>query len=235
MVVVQGGGSALVCAFNKFNGELIWKSYEGMAGFAASILLNFEEDTSFLVYHSLGLSNIDPETGTDLWRVPWEFEMNATTPVVEGNIIFHTSFQMGCEAIEFTKNSFKVLWKNDAISAHHSDPIIVDGFIYGYSGFSGANRGTFKCVDLKTGNEMWSTKELGQGTTTYVDGHLICMNLDGDLFLVKPNHEVLNIVGKIEKALGEVRYQAWTVPVVANGNLYVRYLQNLICYDLMPQ
>ena len=35
-------------------------------------------------------------------------------------------------------------------------------------------------------------------------------------------------------ALGEVVDPAWTGSVVANGRLYLRYMQRLICYDLMP-
>jgi hypothetical protein len=32
----------------------------------------------------------------------------------------------------------------------------------------------------------------------------------------------------------DVTNPSWTIPVVANGKLYVRYLQKLICYNLMP-
>ena len=35
-------------------------------------------------------------------------------------------------------------------------------------------------------------------------------------------------------ALGEPKHPAWTIPVVANGRLYLRYRQRLMCYDLMP-
>jgi len=235
MVFVQGGGTALFIAFNKFNGELIWKSNEGLAGFSASTIFKEKEDTYLLAYHGKGLSCIDPENGKELWLAPWEFEMNATTPAVSDNIVFITSFTMGCQAIEVTKDDFKVLWTNDAISAHHSDPIIIDGFIYGYTGFSGRNKNDFKCVELKTGKEMWSSKEMGQGTTTYVDGHLICMDLKGNLFLVKPDPQAFNLIGKTENALHEVKHNAWTVPVVANGKLYLRHLQTLVCYNLMPE
>jgi outer membrane protein assembly factor BamB len=232
IVVVQGGGEALVLAFNKLNGELIWKSYEGVAGFAASILVNIEGDTNLLVFHGEGLACMNPETGVDNWRAPWEFEMNATTPAVQDDIAFITSFTVGCQALKFNKDSYEILWKNDVIDAHHSDPIIIDGYIYGYSGFSGRNKGSFKCVELETGKEMWSTKEIGQGTTTFVDGHLICMNVKGSLFLVNPNPESFKLVSKIENAIPDVKHQAWTVPVVANGKLYLRYLQTLICYNL---
>ena len=235
MVFVQGGGNALFTAFNKYDGESIWKSYDGLAGYSASILVKEKEDTYLLMYHGKGLSCIEPENGQEVWRVLWEFEMNATTPAVKDNIVFITSFTMGGQAIEFTRDSYKVLWKNDAIGAHHSDPVIIDGYIYGYTGFSGRNKADFKCVELKTGKEMWSTKEMGQGTTSYVDGHLICMDVKGDLFLVKPDPEAFHLIGTIENALKEVKYQAWTVPVVANGKLYLRYLQTLVCYNLMPE
>ena len=234
LVIVQGGGDVLVMAFNKYNGELTWKSSTGLAGYAATILFQNMKDTCLLVYHGEGLSCIT-EDGQEVWQVPWEFDINATTPVVKENIIFMNSFTMGGQAIEVTGDRYEVLWNNDAIGAHHSDPVIIDGYIYGYTGFSGRNKGAFKCLELKTGKEMWSAKEMGQGTTTYVDGHLICMDLKGNLFLVKPDPEALNIIGNIENALNEVKYQAWTVPVVANGKLFLRYIQTLVCYDLMPE
>ena len=60
------------------------------------------------------------------------------------------------------------------------------------------------------------------------------MNLKGNIFLIKPNPEAFQKIGEIKKALGKVKNSAWTVPVVANGRLYLRYLQTLVCYDLMP-
>ena len=119
-VIVQGGGDALVLAFNKFNGELIWKSYDGLPGYAASTLIKIKEDRNLLVYHGKGLSCIEAENGKELWRVPWEFEMNASTPAVQDNIVFITSFTKGCQAIEFTKDSFKVLWAHSIITCDNS-------------------------------------------------------------------------------------------------------------------
>ncbi len=205
-----------------------------MAGFSAPILFTEGGNPYLLVYHGQGLSCVELENGKERWRAPWEFEMNATTPAIQDNIVFITAFTMGGQAIEISGDSYKVLWENDAIAAHHSDPIIIDEFLYGYTGFSGRNKADFKCVELKTGKEMWSSKEIGQGTTTYVDGHLICMDVKGNLFLVKPDPKAFKLIGKMEHALNDVKYQAWTVPVVANGKVYLRYLQTLVCYDLMP-
>ena len=47
--------------------------------------------------------------------------------------------------ITIDQDGYKVLWKNNAIAAHPSDPIIIDGYTYGYTGFSGKNIfGSFK-------------------------------------------------------------------------------------------
>ena len=234
-VIVQGGGKALVIAYDKMTGDIRWKSMEGDVGYAAAITMNIENETKLLIYHSKGLSCLNPSDGKALWTFPWltEYGVNATTPIVSNELIFHTSgYKMGCEAIKVTKNGYSVLWKNNNLEAQHSDPILIDGYIYGYSGESARNVGQFKCLELSTGKEMWSTNQIGQGTTTFVDGHLICQDLKGNLFLVRPDPSAFKKVGEIKSAIADVKNPAWTVPVVANGKLYLRYMQKLICYQL---
>jgi outer membrane protein assembly factor BamB len=235
MVIVQGGGKALIVAYDKHNGNLLWKSMSGEAGYAFAIPIKIENENKLLVYHGTGLSCIEPTNGKELWRSPWatEYNVNATTPIVDSNIIFHSSgYGMGCEAIKFTKNSFTVLYKNNVMEAQHTDPVLIDGYIYGYSGESSQNKGSLKCIELATGKEMWTSDLAGNGTLTFVDGHLICLDLKGNLYLVKPDPKKFILVGEIKKALENVDHFAWTVPVVANGKLYLRYLQHLICYKL---
>ena len=234
-VIVQGGGTALVIAYNKMTGDLIWKSMDGEAGYAAAITMNIENEVKLLIYHGTGLSCLNPSDGKPLWTAPWptEYGVNATTPVVSNDIIFHTSgYKMGCEALKVTQSGYTVLWKSNIMEAQHSDPILINGYIYGYSGESSRNNGQFKCIELSTGKEMWSTNDIGQGTTTFVDGHLICLDIKGNLFLVKPDPTGFKQIGKIKSAIEGVRNPAWTVPVVANGKLYLRYLQKLVCYKL---
>lgn len=234
-VIVQGGGSALVIAYDKLTGNLLWKSMEGEAGYAAAITMNIENEVMLLIYHGKGLSSLNPSDGKHLWTVPWptEYSVNATTPIVSGDIIFHSSgYKMGCQAIKVTKSGYTELWKNNLMEAQHSDPILIEGYIYGYSGESSRPNGQFKCIELSSGKEMWSTNEIGQGTTTFADGHLICLDIKGNLYLLKPDPSGFKKVGEIKKAVEDVKNPAWTVPVVANGKLYLRYLQQLICYKL---
>ena len=106
-----------------------------------------DNELKLLIYQGTGLSCLNPSDGKSLWTAPWptEYGVNATTPIVSNDIIFHTSgYKMGCEAIKVTKSGYTVLWKNNLMEAQHSDPILIDGYIYGYSGESSRNNGQFK-------------------------------------------------------------------------------------------
>jgi outer membrane protein assembly factor BamB len=235
MVIVQGGGNAMVLAYDRISGNLIWKSMKGDAGYAAVIPMTIENQTRLVIYHGTGLSCLDVADGKELWTAPWptKYRVNATTPLVYNDIIFHTSnYGMGCEALEVTLRGYSALWKSKVLEAQHSDPILIDGYIYGYSGESMRNVGQFKCIELATGKEMWSTDQIGQGTTSFADGHLICLDVKGNLFLLRPDSKSFIKIGELRSAISDVKNPAWTVPVIANGKLYLRYLQKLVCYKL---
>lgn len=234
-VIVQGGGEAMIIAYDKINGNVVWKSMEGNAGYAAAVPVVIENETEILVYHGTGLSLINPADGKELWRAPWEtsYSVNASTPVVENDIVFHSSgYGQGAEALKITKSGYKVLWQSKVIAAQHTDAIELDGYLYSYSGESARKKGLFKCIEIATGKEMWTTDKLSQGTATFADGHLICFDISGNLYLVKADPASFQKVGEIKAAMANVKNPSWTAPVVANGMLYLRHLQHLVCYKL---
>lgn len=211
---------------------------EGKAGYAAITLMETAVAEKLLVFHGTGLACLDPSNGKEIWSSLWEtdYDVNATTPVISGPIVFITSgYSTGCQALKVEDERVEPLWRSKVIASHHSDPIIIDSYIYGYSGQSNQNKGLFKCVELESGEEKWSTGEIGWGTMVYVDGYLLCMDIEGNLFLVKPDQNEFRKVAEFRAALKDVRHSAWTIPVVANGRLYLRYMQRLLCYDIMLQ
>ena len=134
--------------------------------------------------------------------------------------------------LQVSDTEVNILWTHKLMAAHHSDGTILDGFLYGYSGQSIQNKGVFKCLELATGAEKWSTKAMGWGTCVSVDGHLLCLDIKGNLFLMKPNPETFIKVTSLPKALGDVKGPVWTLPVIANDKLYLRFKQRLVCYAL---
>jgi outer membrane protein assembly factor BamB len=232
-VIVQAGGKVLAVAYDKFSGEVLWTAGSGSGGYAP--LTFMKADSSILLFSGEALSGINKETGEVNWTIPWvvDYNMNASLPVSEGNIIFVTSgYGKGSMAVKVEENKANVLWESKAIEGMHSDPVIVNGYVYGYSGNSSSNRGNLVCLRLSDGKEMWKSTEAGHGTFAFADGFLICFDIKGNLYLVEANPEKFVKTGEFKKAMPYVKNPAWTAPVIANGKLYLRYLQNLICYDI---
>ncbi len=236
LVIVNGGGTARTIAYDKITGNVKWKSGSGLAGYAALSSMKIEDKQVVLTFHGKGLAAIILADGKELWDLAWEtsYDVNATTPLTIGNQVFITSgYETGSELLKVSKSDATIIWKNKNFAAHHSDPFIIDGYIYGYSGDSMQNRGSFKCIEIKTGIEKWSTNKIGWGTCSYVDGYLLCSDIKGNLFLIKPNPENFSMVTKMPKALGKVKGAVWTKPIIANGKLYLRFKQKLICYNII--
>ena len=236
LVVVQGGGTVRTIAFDKNSGETAWKSGTGLAGYAALLSREIENKTAILAFHGTGLAALNAANGEELWNFPWEtpYDANATTPLLIDNNVFITSgYGTGCLMLEVNSSGVDSLWQTKAISSHHSDPYAIDGYLYGYSGDSYQNKGSFVCVDINTGEQKWTTKKMGWGTCCFADGHLVCLDIKGNLFLMKPEPEKFVLVTEFPDALGDIRGPVWTKPVIANGFLYLRFKQKLICYDIV--
>ncbi len=236
LVLVQAGGTARVIAYDKLTGEVQWTSGTGPAGYAPLVPVTLGNTPALLAFHGQGLAALAPDSGEALWETEWEtsYGVNATTPLVSGDRVFITSgYSTGAQLLQVSATAATPLWTNKVMAAHHSDGFILDGFIYGYSGQSMQNRGTFKCVEQASGKQQWSTKKMGWGTCVYVDGYLLCLDIKGNLFLMKPDPKKFALVTKMRNALGKVKEgPVWTLPVIANDKLYLRFKQRLVCYEL---
>lgn len=234
MVIVSGGGDARLIAFHKINGNVIWKTPGGEAGYSAVVTATLSSGVILLQFHGTGLAAVDPANGNELWSAPWEtdYYVNCNTPIVRNDTVFITSgYTTGSELLKISNSGYEVIWTSKVIASHLSDQILLGDCLYGYTQNAG-NRGPFACVRLTTGEEVWSTKEIGGGSVTWVDGHLIALGVNGDLYLVKPDPDKFILEGKIIDAIPDVPKSAWTPPVVANGRLYLRYLHKMVCYDI---
>jgi outer membrane protein assembly factor BamB len=237
LVVVQGGGSCRTIAYDKNTGNVIWKSGNGIGGYAAIKQMQLDEVKGLLAFHGTGLAALTSE-GKELWNIDWptDYDVNATTPVTINDQVFITSgYGTGGMLLKVNSASADSLWRTADLSSIHSDPYIIDGYIYGYSGDSYQNKGAFKCIDLKDGKEKWSTNDVGWGTCTLVEGYLLCCDIKGNIFLVKPGPDEFELVTSLSSAIGDIKGPVWSTPVVANGKLYLRFKQKLICYDIIGE
>jgi len=134
---------------------------------------------------------------------------------------------------------------------HWMTPIHIDGYLYGYSGRH--SRGELRCIEMKTGDVMWSTDRvfhkptdqpllLTRSSLLHVDGHLVCLSEHGVVALIKVNPKKFEPVAvtTLAKPSGnepdfKLRYPAWAAPILSHGLLYMRGRDRLVCLELMPK
>ena len=233
-------GSGFTFAFRKADGALKWKAPTGGGAYAAARVATIDGVEQLFVFHRTGLSSFDPATGASRWEFQWLSRVyesvNATTPVVSGDIVFvSAAYRTGSAALRVKKGSYEVLWKDDArsrekaLESHWSNVNLVGEHLYGFSGRH-ESEARLTCLELATGKVAWRwASYLGRGSMLYSDGHFIALGERGDLALLQLSPDGHK---ELHRVPGVLRYPAWTPPVLANGVLYLRDEHRLIAFDL---
>jgi len=112
---------------------------------------------------------------------------------------------------------------------YHGGMVVFDGCLYGANG--GNAGGLLSCLDLKTDEVPWSDRKAPKGSVAMADGRLYYRTEDGVILLIEPNREQYVEHGRFGQP-DRTRSPAWAHPVIANGKLYVRDQDLLLCYDV---
>ena len=243
LIVNLGGtdaGSGVTLALEKSSGSLLWKSGTGGGAYAAGRVAEIDGARQLFIFHRFGVSCFDPGNGREKWVFPWRSRIhdsvNATTPIVSGDIVFvSAAYGTGSAALRVKKDSFEVVWQDDRASrekimeSHWSNVNLVEGHLYGFSGRH-ESESTLTCVELDTGKVRWRWGSyLGRGSMLYSDGHFIALGERGDLALLRLSPEGHEEIQRLRRVLN---HPAWTPPTLAGGLLYLRDESRLICMDL---
>jgi outer membrane protein assembly factor BamB len=95
----------------------------------------------------------------------------------------------------------------------------------------GAEDATMMALDKATGKQLWMERDAPKGALTLADGRLYLRTERGAMILIEPNREKFIERGRFEQP-DRTREPAWAHPVIANGKMYVRDQDVLLCYDV---
>jgi outer membrane protein assembly factor BamB len=180
-VIVQSGGKAIAVALDKKTGAQVWAGPAGDAGYAAPMIANVGNKPVLVVFAATSIVGLDPDKGTQLWSTPWNtsFGMNCATPIQIGQRLLVGSSNFGEKTggaglFELSDRGLKLVWSSLKFGPGHNDPVVIDGLLYAYSGFSMDDKGTLICADFETGAIKWAAKEAGgPGTVLQVGKRLL--------------------------------------------------------------
>lgn len=236
VLVSPGGRRGNVVALNKDTGATIWQSkqYTDEAQYVSMIISPMGLSRHYITMSMETVAGISAQTGNLLWRIP---RKGATavipSPLVYKKIVFVTSgYKIGCTAFQISSKGDRLftrrLYSNKDLINHHGGVVLVDQYIYGHS-----DRGGWKCMDITTGKLLWEDSGVGKGSVVYADGHLICRSETGSGKIALIEATPRGYVEKGRFAQPErSNNNSWAHPVVANGKLFIRDQDVLLCFDL---
>ena len=238
--------SSGIVAFNKHTGEVVYQIANELASYASPIFATINGRRWGFAFMRGGLVGFEPATGKIDFHYPWRSSkiesVNASCPVVFDNLVFISeSYGVGSSVIQVRPGGYKVVWKdranfrNKAMELHWNTAIHHEGYLYGSSGRH-AGGADLRCVELKTGKVMWRQRVNERASLLWVNDYFIYLGEYGRLMLLKCTPEKLELISQAEPTDENgrqlINYPAWAAPVLANGRLYIRGKNRLICFEL---
>lgn len=234
LVLTPGGKGAAMVSLNKTNGKLNWKTavqQDPQTGYSSILPIEFGGTRIYLNFVHTALIAVDAKTGNLLWgnTSPANGTANCSSPVVSGDIVFAASgYGTGGTAIKLTGSRNKIgadqLYHTKDMKSHHGGMVVIDGHVYG------TDEAILTCIELKSGEKKWQSRSVGKGAVVYADGQIILRSEEGPVAMFKATPAGYEETGRFEPSRSNK--PAWPHPVVANGCLYLRDMDQLMCYKL---
>ena len=225
-----GASDGSLAAFDKYTGELRWKSLDDRPGYGSPIMTSAGGVRQVLFFTGEALVSVAPDSGRLYWRYPWPTMMdcNVATPIPAGDDIFISSgYGHGCALLKVAPQDSGALdvdlvYKHNRMRNHFSTSVLYEGHLYGF------DETRLICMQLSTGKVLWQARGFRKGSLVVADGNLIILGENGKLALAEATPAAYR-----EKASFRIsRNRCWTVPTLAGGKLYVRDQKQIMCFDL---
>jgi outer membrane protein assembly factor BamB len=250
IICTPGAADATLMALDKKTAKPIWKcavpegptgdrGFLGTSGaaYASVIAIDFEGVRQYVQLTATTLVGVAASDGKLLWRydrASTTHRINCSTPVYHDGFVFAAAaYDAGGGAVKLSKEANGGIKATEAyfspsLKNHHGGMIEVDGYLY-----LSREPGILTCVEFKTGKVMWGERKPGKGSVVYADGRLYCRNEAGagTVYLIDASPKGYVEHGRFDPP-ERTTEPAWTHLVIANGKMYLRDQDTLLCYDV---
>jgi outer membrane protein assembly factor BamB len=239
LCVVQVGsdrGGAVV-AYDLADGKEKWKWSSDGTKYASPMLLTLSGLKAVVVETSGTISAVNLADGKLVWSTDFSTRYNASTPMVQGDVLYYAGSGKPTTAVKLEKQGDKVegkeLWATRDTSVIFNTPVVKDGLMFGLS-----ERNDIFCIDTKSGNKLWSQRleggggggggggrggRMGRGRGGYgsivaAGPVLFALTPAAQLVVFKPDREAFKQVASYKVANGNT----YAYPVVTNDGVYIK-------------
>lgn len=236
VIVTPGGKNGAIVALDKKTGTVLWRAteYTDRAEYSSLITESIGGVRQYIQLTGESVAGVAAADGKLLWRAPRRGSTAIiTTPVYHNGHVYVTSgYGVGCNLFKITRTGAgfqtEQVYANKEMANHHGGVIRVGDHIYGHSDSKG-----WICQKFLTGEVVWSSNKIGKGSITCADGHFYLRSEGGKgtVALIEATPESYKETGRFEQPERSGQ-NSWAHPVIANGKLYLRDQDLLLCYDV---
>jgi outer membrane protein assembly factor BamB len=240
LICTPGGDKNTVVALNKQTGELKWKmAREGDrgAGHSSASITEIGGTRVYVQVTASGPVGIRATNGVLLWSYPLD-QTTAVIPsaMVRGDLVFFAAgYKRGgallrqVPAADGQVKVEEVYPINKELANKHGGQVLVGDYIYADSD----DQGIPFCAELMTGKIMWRKRGSGSGSAAFAaaDGRLYIRFANGIVALAKASPIDYEEVGSF-KCPDSGERPSWAHPVIADGKMYLREQDKIVCFDI---
>jgi outer membrane protein assembly factor BamB len=241
LIFIAGGASGRsLMAFDKKTGRGVWAVGNEKMTHASPVPCTILGERQVIFFTQSGLVSLATTSGQLLWNYTFPYSTStAASPVVggkDGNIVYCSAgYGVGGGAVRVEKQGSRFaaseIWRTPKQNmSHWSTPVASGDYLYGIFGFKEFGKAPLRCLDIKTGNEMWSKPGFGSGGgTILVDGHVLVQSDNGTITLVDASPDGYKEVGHVQPIANK---KCWSAAIVADGRIYARTEKDAVCLEV---
>jgi outer membrane protein assembly factor BamB len=228
-----GGDKAGIVAFDAKTGRVLWTSTDDDASYSSGVAATIGGRRLGVFLTRDRLLALDMTSGkVELerrWRARQAASVNAATPLVVGDAIFVSAeYGPGAGLLRVTGSTLSEVWtSDDVLNNHYATSVHHGGYLYGFHGRQEFGQ-SFRAVELRTGEVRWSEDRFRAGSVLLAGDRLVIVRESGELVLAPASPEAFRPAARAQILHGVVR----PYPAIANGMLYMRNENTLLCVDL---
>jgi outer membrane protein assembly factor BamB len=235
LVCTPGGSQGTIAALDKETGTPLWRTtrFTDNAEYSSVVPATIGGVRQYVQLTQRSVVGVAPEDGKVLWRAD---RMGRTavipTPIVHEDHVYVTSgYGVGCNLFKIVKDAegfaTEQVYANKNMANHHGGVIRLGEYLYGHSDRE------WVCQDFKTGEIKWSHRGVGKGSIAYADGRFYLRSESGKgvIALIEASPEGYKELGRFAPPERSEK-NSWPHPVIADGRLYIRDQDWLLCYNV---
>jgi outer membrane protein assembly factor BamB len=228
-----GGEKAGVVAFEAKTGKVLWAATDDDASYSSGIAATIGGRRSSVFLTRDSLVGLDPASGAvqfqRRWRARLAASVNAATPIIVGDQIFVSAqYGPGAGVLRVNGSQLVDVWTSDEVlSNHYATSVFYNGHLYGFHGRQEFGP-SLRAVEFQTGTVKWSQEQFRAGSVLLAGDRLLIVREGGELILAAASPQAFQPIARAQILQGVLR----PYPALADGMLYVRNENTLLCLDL---